>query len=40
MEKTMKTPVIFLVLDVLMVLGYGGVLFLNFFRRIFRRTKV
>ncbi len=36
----MKNPAIFLLLDVLMVLGYGLAVLVNLFRRIFRRTKV
>jgi len=36
----MKTPAIFLLLDVLMVLGYGAALLVNLLRRLFRRTKI
>jgi hypothetical protein len=38
-ECAMKTPAIFVMMDILMVLGYGGALLLNIFRRMFRRTK-
>jgi hypothetical protein len=36
----MKFPLIFLILDILMVAGYGLAVFANFFRRLFHgRTK-
>jgi hypothetical protein len=41
MESMMKTPLIFLALDALMVIGYSLALLATLIRRIFsRRTKV
>jgi hypothetical protein len=35
----MKYPLIFLLLDVFLLVGYAGTLVLNFFQRIFSRAK-